>query len=199
MRYLTMYLHDQPIACIDLSKPARADIIDGIYYAEKFSLVGYQSNYKNIFKATFNRTADSGDNVTSRQIKQHDTPKRLSPEEVISMLEGFLQRGKDKGKRKMNPKSLANLKPAKPFTSVDHPSKPRKLSHDQIEKARELRSNGCSWRKVGDLLGCNCQTVRSSLRREEEKTANSAQNFQQLTGGETGLSHYPTGEGCSAR
>jgi DNA invertase Pin-like site-specific DNA recombinase len=115
------------------------------------------------------------------------------------MLAGLQQRGKDKMKRKMNPKSLANLKPAKPFTTHDHPSKPRKLTDEQVAKAQELRSNGCSWRKVGDLLECNFQTVRSSLRRMKEKAANSTGNLKLLTGGKTASRRYPTLRGCSAR
>ena len=199
MRYISIYLNETPIVCIDLHKPIRADIIDAIYYAEKFKLDGFISNYKNIFKAKFDRTADSNDNVTSRQIKLHDIPKRLNNSELIAMLEGLQQRGKDKGKRKMNPKSLANLKPAKAFTHAYHPTKPRKLTDQQVEKAKELRSNGCSWRKVGDLLECNFQTVRSSLRRMEEKAANSAGNLRLLTGAKTASRRYPTVWGCSAR
>lgn len=165
MRYLTIYLQTSPIVCVDLHKPERIDIIDGIYYADKFDLEGFQSNYKNIYKAKFKRTAESSDPVTSRQIVWWDIPKRLSTQEVIAILEELLQRGRDKKKRKMNPNSLANLKPAKPFTSESRPSKPRILTDEQLDKALELRGSGCSWRKVGDILECNYQTVRSSLRR----------------------------------
>lgn len=199
MRYLTLYMHNKPIVCIDLNMPARIDIIDAIYYAEKFNLDGFISNYKNIFKAKFNRTSDSSNEVTSSQIKLSDIPKRVSNSDLMAMLEGMQQRGKDKAKRKMNPKSLANLKPAKPFSTQEHPSKPRKLTEEQVAKAQELRSNGCSWRKVGDLLECNFQTVRSSLRRMEEKAANSVGSLKLLTGGKTASRRYPTLRGCSAR
>lgn len=199
MRYLTLYSGNSPIICIDLHKPKRINIIDGIYYADKFDLEGFQSNYKNIYKAKFKRTAESSDPVTSRQIVWWDLPKRLSTEEVISMLEALLQRGRDKKKRKMNPKSLANLRPAKPFTSEQRPSKPRKLTNEQLDKALELRANGCSWRKVGDLLKCNYQTVRSSLRRRGEPKPNSGEFAKLLTGDEMPSSYHPTLEGCSTR
>lgn len=199
MRYLSLYLQASPVICIDLQKPSRVDIIDGIYYAEKFDLEGFQSNYKNIYNAKFKRTADINDPKTSRQIVLLDGVKRLSRQEVISMLEELLRRGKDKKKRKMNPNSLANLKPAKPFTFADRPAKQRIISEEQLDKAVELRMNGCSWRKVGDLLGCNYQTVRSSLRRKEEEKANSAEITKLLTGQEMPSSYHPTGEGCSAR
>ena len=175
MRYLSLYVQASPVVCIDLKNPRRVDIINGIYYAEKFELEGFQSNYKNIYKAEFKRTADSSDPVTSRQIVWWESVKRLSCQEVVSMLEELLRRGKDKKKRYMNPNSLANLKPAKLFTSTNRPAKPRLLSDEQLDRAIELRGNGCSWRKVGDLLGCNYQTVRSSLRRRVEKTANSGE------------------------
>lgn len=199
MRYLSLYVQASPVVCIDLNKPRRVDIINGIYYAEKFELEGFQSNYKDIYKAEFKRTADSSDPVTSRQIIWCDVPKCLSSKVVIAMLEELLRRGKDKKKRKMNPNSLANLKPTKPFTSANRPSKPKLLSDEQLDRAVELRRNGCSWRKVGDLLGCNHQTVRSSLRRREEKTANSSEITKLLTGQETTPSYHPSKEGCSAR
>ena len=199
MRYVTLYFCTSPIVCIDLHKPNRIDIIDGIYYADKFELEGFQSNYKNIYKAKFKRTAESSDPVTSRQIVWWDIPKRLSTEAVISILEPLLQRGRDKKKRKMNPKSLANLRPAKPFTSEQRPSKARKLTDEQLDEAIELRANGCSWRKVGDILKCNYQTVRSSLRRRGEQKPNSVEITKQLTGYEMPSSYAPTLEGCSIR
>jgi hypothetical protein len=199
MRYVSLYSGTSTIVCIDLHKPKQIDIIDGIYYADKFDLEGFQSNYKNIYQAKFKRTAESSDPVTSRQIVWWDIPKRLSTEEVISMLEALLQRGRDKKKRKMNPKSLANLKPAKPFSSHDRPSKPSLLSDDQLDKAIELRKNGCSWRNVGDILECNYQTVRSSLRRRGEQKPNSGETTKLLTGDEMPSSYNPTSEACSTR
>ena len=175
MRFLTLYINNSPIVCVDLHKPQNIDIIDGIYYADKYDLEGFQSNYKNIFTANFKRTADSHDPVTSNKIVWSDIPKRFSPQEVITMLESLLQRGKDKSKRKMNPKCLANLQPSKPWTVQNHPSKPRKLTDEQLNKAIELRNSGCSWRAVGDILKCNFQTVRSGLRRMRNKTADSVE------------------------
>ena len=199
MRYLTIYDKTSPIICIDLHKPQRKDIIDGIYYADKFDTDWFQSNYKNIYTAQFKRTAESSNTVTSQQIAWWDVPKRLSTQEVLILLESLLQRGRDKKKRKMNPSSLANLRPPKPFAANSRPSKPRKLTDAQLDKALELRSNGCSWRMVGDLMKCNFQTVRSSLRRMGEQKPNSYQNIEQLTGDETPSSDYPTSEGCSPR
>ncbi len=181
MRYLTLYFQSSPIVCIDLRNPKRIDLIDGIYYAEKFNLDGHISNYKNIFKAKFRRTAESNDAVTSRQIVWQDLPKRISSKEVISLIESLMKRGKDLRKRNIHPNSLANLRPSRPFTSEHRPQKALKLSIDQLEKAKELRENGCSWRKVGDILGCNCQTVRSSLRRYGVNSANSSINFKPKT------------------
>lgn len=199
MRYVTLYSNQSPVVCIDLYKPKRIDIIDGIYYADKFDLEGFQSNYKNIYKAKFKRTAESNDPMTSRQIVWWDIPKPLSTPEVVAMLEGLLQRGRDKKKRTMNPNSLANLKPAKPFSSDHRPSKPRKLTDAQLDKAIELRGTGCSWRKVGDILKCNYQTVRSSLRRRGEQKPNSGEITKLLTGDEMPSSYHPTLEGCSTR
>jgi len=199
MRYLTLYSNQSPIVCVDLHKPEWIDIIDGIYYADKFELEGYQSNYKNIYKAKFKRTAESNDPVTSRQIVWWDIPKPLSTPEVVAMLEGLLQRGRDKKKRTMNPNSLANLKPAKPFTAENRPSKQRLLTDEQLEKAIELRGSGCSWRKVGDILKCNYQTVRSSLRRRGQQKPNSGEITKLLTGDDMPSSYHPTFEGCSTR
>jgi len=199
MRYLTIYDKTSPIICIDLHKPKRKDIIDSIYYSDKYDLDGFQSNYKNIYTAQFKRTAESSDAVTSQQIAWWDVPKRLSTQEVLILLESLLQRGQDKKKRKMNPTSLANLRPPKPFTSKSRPSKPRKLTDEQLDRALELRSHGCSWRMVGELMKCNFQTVRSSLRRMDEQKPNSYQNIVQLTGDETPSSYHPTFEGRSLR
>lgn len=199
MRYLTLYSNQSPIVCVDLHKPERIDIIDGIYYADKFDLEGFQSNYKNIYKAKFKRTAESSDPVTSRQIVWWDIPKRLSSQDVVAILERLLQRGRDKKKRKMHSNSLANLKPAKPFTSDNRPPKSRMLTDEQLDKAIELRGSGCSWRKVGDILKCNHQTVRSSLRRRVEQKPKSGEITKLLTGDEMPSNYHPTLEGCSTR
>lgn len=199
MRYLTMYRETTPVVCIDLQKPDQIEIHDALDYAKHFGLCAFQSNYKNIFKAEFKRTAETNDPVTSRQIVWWDIPKRLGSKEVIAMLGDLLRRGKDKKKRKMNPNSLANLKPAKPFTAAHRPSKQRLLTDEQLEKAIELRGSGCSWRTVGDILKCNYQTVRSSLRRRGEQKPNSGEITKLLTGDEMPSSYHPTLEGCSTR
>jgi hypothetical protein len=161
MRYLTLYPHPSIELCIDLHKPSPIEVIDGIYYAGKFKLTGYLSNSKKAFK----RTAASSNPLTSRQIAISDLPKRLNSKQVIELLSGLQKRGKDAHKRRMHPNSLANLQPGQRFTKEEHPVKPRKLSEEQLEKAIDLRRNGCSWRTVGDALECNSQTVRTSLRR----------------------------------
>lgn len=170
MRYLSIFISQQPskpIVVIDLLRPDRLSLIDGAYYADFHESWGYISNYRNILKAPFDRRADTG------EIKAHDIPQRLNGTDLLARIEGLKQRGSDRCKRNMHPNSLANLRPAKRFSERHSPRKPRKLTDEQLDKAQELRRNGCSWRTVGDLLRCNAQTVRSSLRRRIEEEANS--------------------------
>ncbi|GEM_PF-2162944 len=167
MKYLTLYIDTKPVVCIDTSRPTTEKIRDALYYAEKYNSMASLSNYKNIYTAKFRRTAESFDSVTSRQIVFWDIPKMINGVKLIEFLQSLKGRS-CKDKRKMNPKSLENLKPARRFTPDDHPTKPRLLTEEQLDKAEELRKNGCSWKRVGDLLNCNCQTVRSSLRRRLE-------------------------------
>ncbi len=80
----------KPIAVVDLNKPDRVSVIDAIYYTDCHYGHAYLSNYKNIFTAKFDRRADTG------EIKLYDIPKRIEGEELLTMLEGLLTRGKDK-------------------------------------------------------------------------------------------------------
>ena len=167
MRNLSIYLPNstKPALVIDLHKPDRLTIIDAIYLSDFHDAVGYKSNFKDIFTANFPRTAETTDPQTSRTIKLSEVPQKYSSAALIDLLESLLVRGKDKVKRQMNSKSLANLKPAKPFTKNSHPTKPRRLDDLQVQKAAELRAQGCSWKVIGDRLCCPSQTVRSTLKR----------------------------------
>lgn len=167
MRYLSIYLQSttKPALVIDLHKPDRPTIRDAIYLADFHDAVGYKSNFKDIFTANFPRTAETSDPQKSRTIKLIEVPQKFVSEDLIDLLESLLCRGKDKVKRQMSSKSLANLKPAKPFTKNNHPTKPRRLNDLQVQKAAELRAQGCSWKVIGDRLSCPSQTVRSSLKR----------------------------------
>ena len=168
MRNLSIYLPNstKPALVIDLHKPDRPTTRDAIYLADFHDAVGYKSNFKDIFTVNFPRTADTSDSQTSRMIQLSEVPKKFSGEELLDLLESLLVRGKDKVKRQMNSKSLANLKPAKPFTKDNHPTKPRRLNDLQVQKATELRAQGCSWKVIGDRLCCPSQTVRSTLNRQ---------------------------------
>jgi hypothetical protein len=167
MRYLSIYLPSttKPALVIDLHKPDRPIIRDAIYLTDFHDAVGYKSNFKDIFTATFPRTAETTDPQTSQMIKLSEVPQRFSSATLIDLLESLQVRGKDKVKRQMNSKSLANLKPARPFTKDNHPIKPRRLDDLQVQKAAELRAQGCSWKVIGDRLSCPSQTVRSTLKR----------------------------------
>lgn len=192
MRYLSLYLNTKRLVCIDLHKPNRADVIDAIYYAERPDTDAFESNHKNVFTANFPRTAENKDPAKSRLIVWWEVPRRIGREQLIPMLEAMLKRGKDQRKRKMSSRSLANLRPMRPFSTDYRPTKARKLTDAQLDKALELRSNGCSWPQVGDILGCNHQTVRSSLRRRGQETPKSGPEIRLLTGQKTNDRHPPT-------
>lgn len=199
MRYLSLYLNTKRLVCIDLHKPDRADVIDAIYYAERSDTYAIESNHKNVFTANFPRTAENQDPAKSRLIVWWEVPRRIGREQLLPMLEEMLKRGKDKRTRKMNPRSLANLRPSRPFSTDYRPTKPRKLTEAQLDQALELRSNGCSWPQVGDILRCNYQTVRSSLRRRGNGTPKLRQEIKPLTGQKTNGGHPPTSGACSSR
>ena len=161
MRYLSVFIPLQPtkpIAVVDLNKPDRISVIDAIYYTDFHCGHAYVSNYKNILTAKFDRRADTG------EIKLYDIPKRLEGEELLTMLEGLLTRGKDKQPRKMHPNSLANLCPAPRFSRANRPCKKRKLSDKQLDEAIKLREDGFAWRMLGDRYGVSHDTLRLAVR-----------------------------------
>jgi hypothetical protein len=169
MRYLSLFPFPSDPSdelVIDLHKPDKADVS---YAIELLSLSvdhAYQSHFKSLLKAKFPRTSDHPYPRKSHLIKTEFVPKRLTADEAICLLKNLQRRGKDKVKRKIHPNSLCNLRPAARFTSQTRPTKPCLLSEQQVVQAMQLRINGCSWRTVGDHLGVNAETVRSTLRRK---------------------------------
>ena len=167
MRYLSVFISKQPtkpIAVVDLNKPDRITVIDAIYYCDCHGGHAYKSNYKNIFTAAFDRRADTG------EIKLYDVPKRIESDELLAMLEGLLQRGKDKQPRQMHPSSLANLCTAPRFTRDNRPCKKRKLTEAQLDEAIKLRGDGFAWRMLGDRYGVSHDTLRLSIKNRGTKS-----------------------------
>ena len=161
MRYLSVFIPMQPtkpIIVVDLNKPDRISVVDAIYYADCHGAHAYLSNYKQLLNSTFDRRADIG------EIKLSDIPKRIEGEELLTMLEGLLTRGKDKQPRQMHPNSLANLCPAPRFSRANRPCKQRKLSDKQLDEAIKLREAGFPWRMLGDRYGVSHDTLRLAVR-----------------------------------
>ena len=161
MRYLSVFIPMQPtkpIIVVDLNKPDRISVVDAIYYADCHGAHAYLSNYKQLLNSTFDRRADTG------EIKLSDIPKRIEGEELLTMLEGLLTRGKDKQPRQMHPNSLANLCPAPRFSRANRPCKKRKLSDEQLDEAIKLRGDGLPWRMLGDRYGVSHDTLRLAVR-----------------------------------
>ena len=166
MRYLSVFIPSQPtkpVAVVDRRKPERISLIDAIYYTDFHWGHAYISNYKNALTAKFDRRSDT------EEIKLYDIPKRIEGEELLSMLEGLLTRGKDKQPRQMHPNSLANLRPAPRFSRANRPCKRRKLSDEQLDEAIKLREAGFAWRMLGDRYGVSHDTLRLAVR--SHKTA----------------------------
>lgn len=179
MRYLSIFPFPSDPSdelVIDLNKPCKDDVQYAIDLLRHSVSHAYRSNFKRLLKAKFPRTADQ------RLIKSEFTPKRLNADESITLLEGLLCRGRDKAKRQIHPNSLCNLKPAARFTAQNRPTKPCLLSDKQVQKAVELRDNGCSWRTIGDSLGVNSETVRSTLRRKGSQASNQELISSQIQG-----------------
>ena len=175
MRYLSLFPFPSDPSdelVIDLYKPYKDDVQYALDLLRHSVRHAYRSNFKNLLKANFPRTADSTDPRKSRLIKSEFVPKRLNADEAIVLLEGLLCRGRDKAKRQVHPNSLCNLRPAARFTTQNRPTKPCLMSDQQVNKAMELRDNGCSWRTIGDSLGVNSETVRSTLRRRGSQASN---------------------------
>ena len=161
MRYLSVFIPMQPtkpIIVVDLNKPDRISVVDAIYYADCHGAHAYLSNYKQLLNSTFDRRADTG------EIKLSDIPKRIEGEELLTMLEGLLTRGKDKQPRQMHPNSLANLCPAPRFSRANRPCKKRKLSDKQLDEAIKLREDGFAWRMLGDRYGVSHDTLRLTIK-----------------------------------
>lgn len=169
MRYLSLFPFPSDPSeelVIDLHKPCKDDVQYAIDLLRHSVTHAYRSNFKSLLKAKFPRTTEQ------RLIKSEFAPKRLHADESIALLEGLLCRGKDKTKRQVHPNSLCNLRPAARFTAQNRPTKPCLMSDQQVNKAMELRDNGCSWRTIGDSLGVNSETVRSTLRRRGSQASN---------------------------
>ena len=161
MRYLSVFIPSQPtkpVAVVDRRKPERISLIDAIYYTDCHGAHAYLSNYRRLIDAKFDRRADTG------EIKLSDIPVRLEGDELLTMLEGLLTRGKDKKQRKMHPNSLANLRPAPRFSRANRPCKKRKLTDEQLDEATKLRQAGFAWRMLGDRYGVSHDTLRLALR-----------------------------------
>ncbi|MDG1107289.1 MAG: hypothetical protein P8N60_01315, partial [Burkholderiaceae bacterium] len=145
------------------NKPDRISVVDAIYYADCHGAHAYLSNYKQLLNSTFDRRADTG------EIKLSDIPKRIEGEELLTMLEGLLTRGKDKQPRQMHPNSLANLCPAPRFSRANRPCKKRKLTDAQLDEAIKLRESGFPWRMLGDRYGVSHDTLRLAVRDKGRK------------------------------
>jgi hypothetical protein len=165
MRYLTIYLNDFRLVCIDLAKPDRSAVKDAIDYVKQFNLPCFISNHRNIFTATYRRTGEGADETKSRLIKREDSVTRLKPEQALAHLKNLLSRGRDRAPRKMHPNSLKNLQPAPPFTTSNRPTRQRKISDALLTKATELRSKGASWRQVEEATLTNYESIRTALKR----------------------------------
>jgi len=179
MRYLSLFPFPSDPSdelVIDLNKPCKEDVQYAIDLLRRSVNHAYRSNFKRLLKAKFPRTAEQ------RLIRHEFAPKRIDADQAIILLEGLLCRGKDKTKRQVHPNSLCNLRPAAKFTPQNRPTKPCLMSDQQVQKAVELRDNGCSWRTIGDSLGVNSETVRSTLRRRGNQASNQGLISSQIQG-----------------
>ena len=170
MRYLSIYISNQPstpITVIDLRHPNRRAVIDGIYYTDCHDAQGYLSNYKNIRKAfqkqKLKTRADTG------EIKLSEFPLELEGAALLAKLESLQRRGKDQKRRCMHPNSLANLRPAAPFSKRNRPKKTSSITDEQLQQAIELRQSGCPWRVLGDKFGVNHDTLRLAVQKRGRK------------------------------
>jgi hypothetical protein len=163
MRYLSIISPQlKQLAVVDLKKPEKLDVIDGIYYAEKFNCTGLLSNYKKPLNEPFKRALKTG------EIKLSDLPKKLDTQQALELLESLLKRGKDKAAREMNSASLSNLKTSRPFSKDHQPVRVLSCTPAMLTRARQLRSDGCSWRGIGDILGVKAATIRMAMVRSDK-------------------------------
>lgn len=158
------------ICLIDLRRKF-AKLNAAIEAVQQFNAIGIRSNYKNPFEAQFLRNGDIwGDKVNSGAIKTSDLPIRYSTEELLDLLQALSTRGKDRNKRKVHQNSLNNLKKRPNWSSELRPTKPKKISEELIDTAIQLKSQGMSWRKIGDKLQLNFQSVRTAIHRRDSQS-----------------------------
>jgi hypothetical protein len=158
------------ICLIDLRRKF-AKLNAAIEAVQQFNAIGIRSNYKNPFEAQFLRNGDIwGDKANSGAIKTSDLPIRYSTAELLDLLQTLSTRGKDKSKRKVHQNSLNNLKKHPNWSSALKPTKPKKISDELVDEAIQLKSQGMSWRKIGDRLQLNFQSVRTAINRRNSQS-----------------------------
>jgi hypothetical protein len=151
------------------------EIIDDVKY---FKAIGIRSNYKNPFKAEFKRNDENSyDPLSSRAIKSYDRPIRYSNQELLDLLEPYKQRGRDRKKRKIHQNSLNNLRKAPNWAADSRPSKPKRITEEIIKQAIALKQTGMSWRKIGDKLETNFQSIRTAINRQSLKSNSQTVNI----------------------
>jgi len=164
MRYLHVYTNNpyRPELVIDTKLKDREQIREAAYLAEKYGGNGYLTNHKRLESPFIERRQDTG------EIKLSNCPKQLRDESLVTFLDSLLNRGKDIKRRQMNPRSLSNLRPRKPWDSSTRPNRPPKVTAEQIDRAVELRKEGLSWRQIGNNLHLHHETLRSAVRRSSQ-------------------------------
>ena len=176
MKYLTLFSPNHFVAYVLNVKTAQKDDINHAYsLVERMRCTGVLSNYRDILRAHFKRRADTGEILLS------DLPKRLDVDGLLAFLDDLSFR-KQKRKAHTHPNSLANLSQSYWFTKDNRPIKPRKIFQDHLDRARELRAQGCSWRLVGDRLGLNASSIRTAFRLEAAKSAKNKAEKGELRG-----------------
>ena len=168
MQYLTFFTPTHYVAYVLNIKTCKQDQINHAYaLVENMQCTGVLSNYRDILKAHFKRRADTGDILLS------DLPRRMDVDGLLRYLDELSERVSKRNKRKRNlhPNTLANLQKAKRFTSENRPNKPRKIFPHHLERALELRAQGCSWRLAADRLGLNPSSLRTAFTLEAQKSA----------------------------
>lgn len=160
----------EKICSIDLRKKTN---FDGIIKAvQAFDGIGIQSNYEDPLNAKYQRTNYCGNKLESGYILSADRPIRFSTEELIQFLRQHNTRGKDRAQRKMNPLSLKNLQKSEPWTPQSRPSKPIQIDDSVIERAKDLKSHGLSWRAIAKTVQLNPNSLRSAIRRKSRDIFN---------------------------
>ena len=159
MQHLFVYSAQAPSLSIDINAPDRSAVIDAIYIVDKYEAKGIISNYRNPFNAHFGRRADTG------EILAREVPTQLEGPELIDLLTQLKEKIDRKMQRKVNPRSLQNLRKRQAWTAETRPTKPVVMTELLVKRAVELRDKGCSWRTVGDVLGVHKETARGAVNR----------------------------------